>query len=300
MILGEPTSFFLFEALVLGLFGLCLLFAARGWGGRSRVSSALELLVFVAYGLAFENVAVAAGIYQYAPFLLEVGVAPLAIGMGWGVIGFSVMGFSDALNMPQWAKPFLDALLALLIDLGMDAVAIRDANVFDGQPMGMWDWGLPLDAQWFGVPFGNFITWWVVVFLMSGCLRSGRYLRRWFARRWLDWTYPLGALAVALPLFLMLLFTFRGALGLYTLLVLVGSSILATAVTLRGVQRRLGRRADAPAFLVPLGFHLFFLGLLLWRGLYVGSWGVLAVGIGVFVAHEGVLATARRRATGTP
>ncbi|UCH26040.1 MAG: carotenoid biosynthesis protein [Trueperaceae bacterium] len=295
MVLGEPLSFFLFEVMVLFLLVVCLYFGVR----KKRLpatSVVLELTVFIIYGLSLESIAVAAGFYEYAPFTVEVWLVPLVIGVGWGVIGFSAMWFSDSLNMPQWSKPFLDALLALLIDLGMDTVAIRDSYPFDGQNMGMWSWGLELDAQWFGVPYGNFLTWWVVVFIMSNSLRGGRYLALWFEKRWLTWIYPVIALTVALPVFLLLLLTFAGAFDYRTLLLLVGVSIAICFVNVQGIQERLTWLRDAPVFLVPLAFHLFFLTLMLWRRLHLDSPGILLSALFAFALHHLILFVAGRRA----
>ena len=285
---GEPLSYFLFEVMVLSLLAVCFVYTVRR-GSLPRVSRGLELLVFILYGLTFEGVAVAAGFYSYAPFALSIWHAPLVIGVGWAVIGVSAMGFSDSLNLPQWAKPFLDALLALLIDLGMDAVAIRDRYLFDGEVLGMWNWGLALDEGWFGVPYANFMAWWLVIFIMSAALRGGRYLYRWFDKAWLAWLYPVGALVVATSFFLFLLLTFGNAFNLTLLLLLVALSLVVVGFTLRGRQKRLTWRDAAPVFLVPLAFHLFFLGLLLGRSLYVEAPGLLAVSVLVFAVHEGIL-----------
>ena len=298
MILGEPVSYFLFEMLVFGLFAVCFIHGCLVHGLRNSklpgVAVGLELLVFVLYGLTFESIAVAAGFYTYAPFAFRIWHAPLVIGVGWAIIGYAVMGFSDSLNLPQWAKPFLDALLALLIDLGMDVVAIRDVYNFSGETLGMWNWGVPLNEMWFGVPYANFMAWWLVIFIMSASLRSGRYGCGWYGKRWLAWVYPVAALFVALGVFLFLLLTFTEAFTLTTLLLLVGLSLVVTAASLRGRQRRLSWHTDYPVFLVPLVFHLFFLGLLLVRGLYVGSPGVLVMSVVAFLVNEAVLVAATR------
>jgi len=86
---------------------------------------------------------------------------PLCIGVGWGCIIYSAMEFSDASSLPYWTRPVLDGLLAINIDLAMDAVAIR---------FGFWDWGPPLTAKhYFGVPYANFWAWfWVVLFFSLG------------------------------------------------------------------------------------------------------------------------------------
>ena len=293
VILGEPVSFFLFEMLVFGLLAACFVHGLRS-EKLPRASVGLELFVFILYGLAFESIAVAAEFYSYGPFLLHVWHAPLVIGVGWAVIGYAVMGFSDSLNLPQWAKPFLDALLALLIDLGMDVVAIRDVYSFGDRVSGMWNWGIPLQDGWFGVPYANFMAWWLVVFIMSACLRGGRYVYGWVGRSWLAWVYPVAALLIALGFFLFLLLTFTETFTLTTLLLLLGLSLVVTAASLRGRQERLRWRADWPVFLVPTAFHLFFLGLLLVRKLYVDSPGVLVVSVVAFLVNEAVLVAVTR------
>ncbi len=74
--------------------------------------------------------------------------------IAWGSIIYSVMEFSNATSLPPWARSLLDGLLGLNIDLALDAVAIR---------LGFWDWGRGLSFQFFGVPYGNFIAWFLVV-----------------------------------------------------------------------------------------------------------------------------------------
>jgi hypothetical protein len=77
----------------------------------------------------------------------------------------------------------LDGLLALNIDLGMDAVATR---------LGMWDWGLGPAYEYFGVPYANFWAWfWVVVSFSTG-LRLLTRLPGWIGR----WLAPPGAIVV--------------------------------------------------------------------------------------------------------
>jgi uncharacterized membrane protein len=60
-----------------------------------------------------------------------------------------------------------DALLALLIDLSIDAIAIR---------RGYWQWTIPLNAGWFGVPADNLSAWMFVVFFFSLLCRLLRRL----------------------------------------------------------------------------------------------------------------------------
>jgi uncharacterized membrane protein len=70
----------------------------------------------------------------------------------------------------------LDGLLALNLDLALDAVAIR---------FGFWDWGQGLEFQYFGVPFANFWAWFWVVFSFSLGYRLLARNSNW-AGRWLS------------------------------------------------------------------------------------------------------------------
>ena len=109
------------------------------------------------------------------------GPVPVVIGVAWGTIIYSVRAFSDSTNLPVWARPVLDGLLAINLDLSMDAVAIR---------LGMWDWGNGLDFQYFGVPYNNFWAWFWVVFSFSLSLRLLSKLPGFWGR----WLSPAGAI----------------------------------------------------------------------------------------------------------
>ena len=43
--------------------------------------------------------------YEYGDFVLKIGPLPLSIGIGWGVIIYTAMLFSDASSLPAWARP---------------------------------------------------------------------------------------------------------------------------------------------------------------------------------------------------
>jgi hypothetical protein len=123
--------------------------------------------------------------YEYGRFMLMVLDVPLCIGVAWSCIIYSAMEFSDASTVPYWARPILDGLLALNIDLALDAVAIR---------LGFWDWGQGLKFQYFGVPYANFWAWFWVVFSFSLGYRLLAHREDWVVR----WLSPLIALIVGL------------------------------------------------------------------------------------------------------
>jgi hypothetical protein len=243
-----PVDVLLFELLMLGLFGWVLLDARRA--GRWRI---IEVLVSCLYGLALEWVTLQQlAVYSYGEFLLMLDGAPLAIGMGWAVILYAAMEFSDRLSMPDRLRPLADGLFALNIDLAMDTIAIRQE---------FWTWGIVgLDEDWFGVPWGNFWAWFIVVSAFSAFIR-------WFRRQgWREggrqWLYPLLALGLSLAVLLptnVLMKSVLRALGwdFAGMAILIGSG-LAIVVATR--PRFLpGRPTSAVVSAVPLAFHGYFL-----------------------------------------
>ncbi len=140
----------LIEVASLGLFGWC-------WAEARRLRAGLhtELLIAVLYGCLLEIMDMwIFGSYHYGPLTWWwVGHVPLYIPLLWATIIHSSMAMSDRAGLPWWARPFLDGLLAVLIDLAIDAIAIR---------LGLWSWRIRLDEGWFGVPAGNLCAWmWV-------------------------------------------------------------------------------------------------------------------------------------------
>lgn len=146
--------FLLFEIIIYIQFILCLNHARKH--GNANL---LKLAIGVLFGVSLELATIRQlNAYEYGQFLLMVLDVPLCIGVAWSCIIYSVMEFSDASNLPYFFRPVLDGLLALNVDLALDAVAIR---------FGFWDWGQGLTTQYFGVPYANFWAWFWVVFSFS-------------------------------------------------------------------------------------------------------------------------------------
>ena len=99
--------------------------------------------------------------------LLRIFDVPIAVGLGWAVIIYSAMLLSDQYRISWTVKPIFDAFTALVLDLSMDTVAIR---------LHFWNWKIPLDQEWYGVPFENLFGWIVVVFIFSFIIRFIRTL----------------------------------------------------------------------------------------------------------------------------
>lgn len=177
-----PNIYFIsFELIIYIQLALCL---HHAW--KHGTANLLRLFAGILFGVALELATIRQlNAYEYGQFIIMVLDVPLCIGVAWGCIIYSVMEFSDASSLPYWTRPVLDGLLALNIDLALDAVAIR---------LGFWDWGQGLEFQYFGVPYANFWAWfWVVFFFSLGY--------RIFARRkdWVNtWISPLFALIIGL------------------------------------------------------------------------------------------------------
>lgn len=129
---------------------------------------------FFGVTLEFFNVLLIESYNYSTQFLIQVGSPPgnipIVIGLSWGLIIWACMGVSNRINLKEWSRPALDGLLALTIDLSMDTIAIR----LDG---GFWIWkDIPLDPfpsinGFFGVNYGNFVGWFLVVLIFSILMR---------------------------------------------------------------------------------------------------------------------------------
>jgi hypothetical protein len=128
-----------------------------------------ELLIAVLYALLFEELDIRLfKTYHYgAGYTLMLGQVPLVIALAWAVIISTSMHISDCWPISAPARACFDALLALLIDLSIDVIAIR---------RGYWQWTIPLNAGWFGVPADNLSAWMFVVFFFSLLCRLLRRL----------------------------------------------------------------------------------------------------------------------------
>jgi len=239
---------------------------ARGW------SRLLGLVAGMIYGLLLEYGAIVTfHAYVYGHFLFMIfDAVPLCIGVSWGIIIYTAMETSDRFALPWYLRPILDALLALTIDLSMDAIAIR---------LGFWTWGQA--GPWFGVPLGNFYAWFIVVFGFSLLLRLGRL-----------WSLG-GSLALLADIAVATLAILLSVVGLSTLLrpyyaliaqgasawliisVLLGGSALLAIWAARRTRR--DQPLDLVLLSVPVFFHVFAFGALLARGMYHQMPALIAV-----------------------
>jgi hypothetical protein len=144
---------------------------------RMKSYHRVEILTAFLYALMFEELDIRIfKTYHYGDgYVFMLGNVSIVIALAWAVIIYSSMHISDCYNLSATTRACMDALLAVLIDLSIDAIAIR---------RGYWQWNIPLSAGLFGVAAGNLYAWMFVVFFFSwGCLQ----IRQRFAsnRAWL-------------------------------------------------------------------------------------------------------------------
>lgn len=239
------------------------------------------------FGLLLEYVNVVSNMgYTYGKFMVMFGTAPkdipLCIGLSWGAIMYTARLFSNSLHLSLWAAAAFDTLLAISIDLSMDAVAYR-------LHMWHWDWSDtsldPLTADWFGIPYGNFFGWQMVVFFYSSI---SRLLERAFDKQQKART----AKAVFTPLIAVIL----SQVLLYAMLAHVDGyfyqwfgitskhRFIAFLVVLIGIAgwgiskvKKTQSLVALIAWLVPLWFHLYFFAWLFIGGFYKETkWLIIA------------------------
>jgi uncharacterized membrane protein len=271
------TGYVLLEIAALGLFALAMRFAYRT-GGRLRL---VELLSAVPFGLLLEQGDIAIfGSYAYNQlFFLKVGAVPIAVALVWAMVINSSMFMSDAIGIPSRLAPVSDATFTIVLDLSVDAIAIRQ---------GLWHWNIPLDQGFFGVPAGNFYGWLFVAFGFSAWTRL---VRRSGARRpktsWLQWLVPFPAyltlLAAFVP-FIVVQDTFFGGRtgGFPPFLLTLFSFGFVTA------RQALRSRGSVPSpwsmpLLPRLAIHLYFLATGVLLGVFERLPILLAPSFGMLV-----------------
>jgi len=258
--------FLFFELVVLALFILCL---RHAW--QQGLQAVYQLLAGVTFGLLLERGTILQlHAYHYGQFTIMLGDVPLAIGVAWGVIIYSVNLFAEASTLPIWLRPVLCGLLALNIDLAMDAIAIR---------LGMWDWGQGLHFEYFGVPWANFWAWFWVVCSFTLGLRLFSWWPGWVGR----WLAPLGAILVGLIVVLgtNALLAYVVPRDWYPMVVFLTLGWAVLVVLL--ARPRLSAGSVSPvAFWVPFGSHFYFLVAGLVSGVILMPSFLLVASLGMF------------------
>lgn len=154
--------------------GVLAAFLAIFWKERRNKEIVEKIFLAFLYGAALEtfNVHLSRSYFYSADFFLKIYDIPLAIGMGWAIIYYCAFKIGKNYHLKWWQEPFLMALLALSFDLAMDAVAIR---------LGFWTWRIPINEEWFGVPYDNLFGWMAVVWTFALLMNLSE--KKYFSRK---------------------------------------------------------------------------------------------------------------------
>ena len=267
-------------------------FVIAGWLALRRGRFPfLELASAAAFGLLLEEGdQLIFETYQYSPeFVLAIDRAPILIGLTWALIIAGAMRITDALGVRRRYAPVVDSVLAIMLDLAFDAVAIR---------MGLWTWrDVGLDQGWFGVPWGNFYSWLFVTLgfsIVTRALRDAAQGRP--SREWLQLLVPIPAFVILIasivPFAVAKPFVDPapgGGLAMFALPFAVFGTVAGWGVF--GADR--GRPDGASlaildlrlAFVTRLAIHFFFLVALFVMGLATSEPIILAVALAMLAAE---------------
>lgn len=309
------TEGFWYAFLQVGVVVTFAITAVRAWR-RSR-ERFVELISAFLFGLLLEQGDIVLfGTYRYNANWVLVGDVPVAIALTWAMIIAGAMNITDAFGigngvegteseaaarnekretrggnvgrMRRWlAAPMADAVWAIVLDLALDAVAIR---------LGLWTWTIRADEGWFGVPWGNFFAWLFVAFWFSFFTRPVRAGRIRF--RFAQWLVPViafaGLVATLVPFVAVentaalpfvadegqayqngVWIGFAAALALFV-------GVTAWAL---GQKRTAREPADHWLMLIRLVIHGLFLAALIVSGIFLDVPLLLVVALGLFAVE---------------
>ncbi len=246
----------------------------------------LKLINFIsasAFGITLEYLSIYIfDNYHYSEnFIIQLGNAPnnvpIVIGLCWGMIIVSSMRISDTFGIRKRYRPFMDTLQAMLIDFTMDVTAIR----IEG---GFWDWGIPQyteinSSSYFGVPWGNYLGWFLIVLTFSFTIRLNHHLWNDKINTKVIIYNILAPLFSYLPLYLGLegtkqsyLFLLRSGVNFpwYTFSIVATLHLIALIVVIRAIRSSINIDPDSNtrlAVILQTSFHVFYLTAFIYLGL---------------------------------
>lgn len=284
-----PVSHLLYEL------GAYVLLLACLWHARRQGRSVFfTLLAGVLYGILIEYMGLSLKTstgqeYHYGQFLIVLfrggpTALPLCIPTGWGLIFYAVLQTTKKLgSLPLAARPFLNATLAVSLDLVMDPVASGTNG------LGMWVWGSNTDTIWWmGVPVSNFIGWYTVLTTFSFILLLGlRLVPAGSKGFWGDLGVPLAAVFLGLLSNSIILLGFERFIWEKPVepWFLIGLLAAGAVIFIRYVQRfKRNNPVDWVVLAVPLFFQFYFFIWLFLAGTYRALPGMIALAPIIIVA----------------
>ena len=286
--LSTPITWAIAEILAFFLFFYVLVDAMKKGDNKTRIFRVLELFGFIVYAGIFENIGVLGNTYNYSlNRLVMVGVVPLSLLVIEAVIFYSALQFAEKLKFPKWSIPIVVGFLGVLQDLTIDPAAVFDLHMVDGVMEGRWNWTLHYDGLLFGIPFFNFIGWFMLMFYYTALIQLGRKLheksgyKRNRGVAYIILAPILGVLLIISPLTRFLLFLypifplFLNRTAEIVMLSIIAVITVATLIKCRKRSFDYDYKEYSVIWIVPLILHVFDI--------------VLAFSLGIAIAYVPVL-----------
>ena len=267
---NSPLTWVLAEVFSVVLLLICTIHAVKREKPAIRL---LELYGFVLAAGLFENVGVAANIYDYNlnRFLLF-GKVPFAILFFEAVIVYASLLLAERLKLPKWAIPLAVGFFASVQDMTIDPSAVFDTHTLDGVLSGRWNWqNMGYADGLFGIPFFNFSGWLYMVAYYTAFILIGRWLHKKYEdakyNEWIGIAYPILAgifvpLALATPINTFLLFVFP-FYPLHTrtpelVMMIINLAVPFVLLLLYGkLKYKIDLQKDWVIFFIPVSLHIW-------------------------------------------
>jgi uncharacterized membrane protein len=168
-----PFSLYWAGSVLLFLEGTLLILAAMllyGFAPALLISLLVIVLSYLVEAVGV-NTGFPFGRYHYTDilFLHLPGGVPLAVMFAWILIVFGSYAWARSETRDLTMRiALLGAFLATLLDMAIEPVAAHVVHY--------WEWSPPGLIGYYGVPFANFVAWFLVTFILL--LLAGRYLRK--------------------------------------------------------------------------------------------------------------------------
>lgn len=145
----------------------------HAWRRQRALFWMIPAAILFGFVIEYSQVSKAIPPYRYTEALVALpGPVPLGVVLSWGTIIYAVLTTARALALPGWLVPIVAGLLATSIDFVSDPAFVS---------LGFWIWAEP--GAWFGIPWTNYVGWFVIVAAYTACLElCARYGPRtgWF------------------------------------------------------------------------------------------------------------------------
>lgn len=246
-----------------GIYVLAAICFHHAWRKNPHLVFCIAAAVVFGYFAEYISVSHVPQPYRYPYYLIPLpGPVPLGICLGWGVIFYACRETATKLSLPWGLRPIFCGCVAVVLDFVMDPVA---------SILHFWIWEIP--GQWYGIPWSNFVGWFIVIIAILYMLELGY---KWFPP---DSKHLIRGILVAFIAIVPAFLIYFGLMEAYVhvvakkwineaLLVVIIFGLALILILKRLPQVLRYNQLDWPVLAVPLFFFLYSLIALFLSGLW--------------------------------